>query len=428
MIELDRQKVLASFVMVLVLVGFVVLRWQNYFEEQQPELISTQGAARALALALVIEESSGLPRLAYVALWPSPSKIRLFIASELSETIAALESAQGDEARLRDAREVYFAATRANEQTHESSETTERSSPKVQHPDPRWLSSQATESEGEPREAWLPLLLRLREGAVNAIAPARTYLQLISGVRLLAWILTISSMVILLRSRHKVDASRGQSGWLILYWWLQALCLFVVGIDIVEKLMLDAQSQFWFMLAEVAQAVVLIAVSSLAFWRVGFSRLLASTTIGSSLRWSAVGVGLIIGLNEIRAWFAGDLSPMLYRGEPLGITSYRLGLIIVPSIVFFPLVEEMLFRHMFYSATRVWLGPAPWVVMSSLLFTSIHVGSAEHLMFAMLTGISLGIVRERSGSVIPCLIAHSVVNGWWWFQDSLIGLAGSSIL
>ncbi len=415
---MDRRKALASFAMVLVLCCFVVRRWQDHFEEQQAELISAHGAGRALALALVIDQSSGLPRLVYGALWPNPSEIRLFVASKLSETIPVLESTRGGDEALRDAREAYIAATNANERALKSFEA-----------NPPWMSPGETAgSEGNSRDPWLALLLRYREGDVTAIAPARGYLKLVSAVRLVAWILAISSVVILLHSRIKPDERRKRPEWQMLYWWLQALCLFVVGIDILEKLMLEAQSQFTFMLSEVAQAVVLIAVSVLVFRRVGFSRSLSSSTIESSLRWSVVGVGLIIGLNGIRAWFAGELSPMLYQGRPLGITSYRMGLIIVPSIVLVPVVEEMLFREMLYRATRAWLGWASWLAVSSLLFASIHVGAVEHLTFATLTGISLGVVRERSGSVVPCLVAHSVINGWWWLQDALIAFAAGPIL
>jgi membrane protease YdiL (CAAX protease family) len=69
--------------------------------------------------------------------------------------------------------------------------------------------------------------------------------------------------------------------------------------------------------------------------------------------------------------------------------------------------EELLFR----GALWPYLG----LLGTTLLFGLVHVVPRRALwgypLFAALVGLLIGLLREASGSVLPCVIAHVVVNG-----------------
>ena len=101
-----------------------------------------------------------------------------------------------------------------------------------------------------------------------------------------------------------------------------------------------------------------------------------------------------------------------------------------------PMAEEFLFRGYIFTALRNWRGTLPAAVITGLLFGGVHVGSAPALDLAPLAGLGFGLclLYRYSGSLYPCMVAHSLNNsiafssleGWGWQAPLLIGasLAG----
>ena len=73
-----------------------------------------------------------------------------------------------------------------------------------------------------------------------------------------------------------------------------------------------------------------------------------------------------------------------------------------------PMVEEPIFRGFIM---RAWLGvSAFWaIVISSLLFGLQH-GQLAELVSLVVIGLFLGIVRWRSGSIVPAMMMHGLFN------------------
>jgi membrane protease YdiL (CAAX protease family) len=102
-----------------------------------------------------------------------------------------------------------------------------------------------------------------------------------------------------------------------------------------------------------------------------------------------------------------------------------------------PMAEEFLFRGYIFTALRNWKGTLPAAVITGLLFGGVHVGSAPALDLAPLAGLGFGLclLYRYTGSLYPCMVAHSLNNsiafssleGWGWQAPVLIAAALAGI-
>lgn len=77
-----------------------------------------------------------------------------------------------------------------------------------------------------------------------------------------------------------------------------------------------------------------------------------------------------------------------------------------------PVAEEVFFRGYFYGALRNWRGPWLAAVLTGLVFGGIHAGSTPVVFLVPLAilGLFLCLLRERTGSLLPCMAAHALNN------------------
>lgn len=73
-----------------------------------------------------------------------------------------------------------------------------------------------------------------------------------------------------------------------------------------------------------------------------------------------------------------------------------------------PIAEELVFRGAVQGFLRP-LGGQTAAVTAAALFAVQHGGVAG-MLYAFCMGLVLGWLRERSGSVLPCILLHSVNN------------------
>lgn len=85
-------------------------------------------------------------------------------------------------------------------------------------------------------------------------------------------------------------------------------------------------------------------------------------------------------------------------------------LIIVISVAVFPAFEEMLFRGLFQTMFRSFLG-RPWlsIAISSGLFATVH-SNAGHWPALFVLAVCLGYSYEKSGSLFRPIFIHSLFN------------------
>lgn len=80
-----------------------------------------------------------------------------------------------------------------------------------------------------------------------------------------------------------------------------------------------------------------------------------------------------------------------------------------------PLVEELVYRGVLYSAFQRALGVSAAVAIVSALFAGVHVlqyyNNLGVIAVISLLSVSLTLVRARSGSLLPSYVMHLVFNG-----------------
>lgn len=83
-------------------------------------------------------------------------------------------------------------------------------------------------------------------------------------------------------------------------------------------------------------------------------------------------------------------------------------------------LEELLFRGFLYRGLRSRLRPQPAVILAALLFGLIHganlvagqglLPTVLQILFAVAGGFLFTMVYDRSGSLLPCIVTHALVN------------------
>ena len=154
----------------------------------------------------------------------------------------------------------------------------------------------------------------------------------------------------------------------------------------------------------------------------------------SSLRWrgpTAAPAGLFLVLGALLALVMGALSSRIPGIEDLPVsgllrhpqTAVFLG---VTAVAVAPLVEEVVFRGFIFPVLERRWGWVAAVLLTALMFTSLHVtqlwGSWMAVSLILLVGLVLSLVRALTGALLPAFLLHLAYNATLCLL-SLIGLA-----
>jgi membrane protease YdiL (CAAX protease family) len=134
---------------------------------------------------------------------------------------------------------------------------------------------------------------------------------------------------------------------------------------------------------------------------------------------AATGAGLVIGVG-----FA-YIAALFPAHSPLDLSSLRPWMIVVYFVITAPIQEELIFRGLLQSlvardvpAQTFWGAHFP-VFITALLFGIIHVDSGIAVATeAVMLGLIAGELRRMSGSLIPAILFHALLNAasalWPW--------------
>jgi membrane protease YdiL (CAAX protease family) len=80
-----------------------------------------------------------------------------------------------------------------------------------------------------------------------------------------------------------------------------------------------------------------------------------------------------------------------------------------------PIVEEVVYRGLIYSAFQARFGVAASFLFTTLLFAVVHIPqyypSFSTIFLLTLLSIILTLIRIRTGNLLPCIILHFLFNG-----------------
>jgi uncharacterized protein len=101
------------------------------------------------------------------------------------------------------------------------------------------------------------------------------------------------------------------------------------------------------------------------------------------------------------------------------------------TCVIAPICEEFLFRGFIFTALRNWRGTWPAASITALAFGAVHAGSAPAVDLVPLAALGFGLclLYRYTGSLYPCIAAHSLNNSlafgslenWGWQIPVLMG-------
>lgn len=108
-------------------------------------------------------------------------------------------------------------------------------------------------------------------------------------------------------------------------------------------------------------------------------------------------------------WVASSFADTAFVARNITSTGSPAWAINMLSLVFAPVVEEVLVRGACWCDLREHLGPKSSAVISSAMFAGMH-GSLTHLPHTFLLGCLLCLMRERGCPLWCCMVVHSLFN------------------
>lgn len=208
-------------------------------------------------------------------------------------------------------------------------------------------------------------------------------------------------------------------------WGLWDVLIGLVGSVLVGLL---AAVALWALDAPIGLSILLGTVAPwivLAGWPLLITRLRgngARIDLGLRLSWRDTGWGLIAGLvallvSGMAALGMQALVPELTSAaaeaaEELEAESGRASIVVFALLVMVgaPIVEELFFRGLFFSALRKrGVNAFLTIVITAVVFAGFHLEPTRFLVL-LPTGLVLGWVRWRTGSTGAAMLAHGVVN------------------
>lgn len=137
-------------------------------------------------------------------------------------------------------------------------------------------------------------------------------------------------------------------------------------------------------------------------------------------RWNGFNVWnclLLLGGFYILAAVVSNFVPEQENDMLRILKSSRAAVYVVAFLATFtaPLVEEVVYRGVLYSAFQRSIGVPAAVLITTFLFALVHVpqywGSPGTIFLICLLSLALTLVRVRTKNLLPCIALHTVFNG-----------------
>jgi uncharacterized protein len=166
---------------------------------------------------------------------------------------------------------------------------------------------------------------------------------------------------------------------------------------------------------------------------------LRPTPVWRALGWMAVAFLAFYVFTVVWVAIVGANADDTKLTDELGVDRSTVALLAAAFLVSVvaPIAEEFFFRGFFFGALRNWKGVWPAAIITGLVFGAIHIGSAEVALLLPLAffGFTLCLLRERTGSLLPCIVLHCANNSLafgvsqdWGWQIPVLFVVALSII
>lgn len=262
----------------------------------------------------------------------------------------------------------------------------------------------------------------------SSLAIALLTLAMLSviGALLLGYGLLVWLIIQLMEQRLRPKLTPGKPAHRTAY--LEAFAIFLVsfiGLQILGGIVTELTG------LPTMPIVLLLAIAPI-FWPlavgVGFTQFRKDMGLiapNGVMREIGVGiVGYITGLPVLAIGIVISAALAYYTGmtggHPISQEAANAGpgliiMLIVMAVVWAPLAEEAIFRGSLYRHLRSKPGWANWLnasLLSSFIFAAIHPQGIVGIPVLMSIAFVLANMREMRDSIIPCIVAHALNNGF----------------
>jgi len=194
------------------------------------------------------------------------------------------------------------------------------------------------------------------------------------------------------------------------------LAYYLTGVITLNLLKFLDENYLYFMLPFMTLLIIVLFRSkgqSIRVLGMDKSKLTKDLIIGIcvSLLGHIIGIIFYLLIKQVRPDFHLASSPILKEYPSI---SASFAIFIVAAIFWSPIVEEIIYRGILYSVFRKKYGAYIGIVITSLLFSLIHFTIAPGFI---LTGIILGILYEKTESIITPTAAHITHNILWLLTE-----------
>ena len=138
---------------------------------------------------------------------------------------------------------------------------------------------------------------------------------------------------------------------------------------------------------------------------------LLAAAAGFLMYFSIVGILINLPLSE------GMLES--YSSMASGLFTQNFVVAIISNVIAAPIIEEIIFRGLIFDRLKKAIPVVPAMIISALLFGLAH-GQIIWICYAAVIGLILAAIYHKTGSIIPCIAAHMVLNG----TSTLINYSG----
>jgi uncharacterized protein len=101
------------------------------------------------------------------------------------------------------------------------------------------------------------------------------------------------------------------------------------------------------------------------------------------------------------------------------VTFFTVLIAFISAAVISPIYEEIFYRGFLYRWLRTRMGLTGALLVSSFIFTIIHIPTFNAMPVNFFSGIIFALAYERTGSIWPSVLIHGLTNGFMVLLTSL---------